>query len=205
MSAYMRNQFAFLGLPKPVWWSAAREALGELPKPDQQVLAEVTTACWRRPEREYQYAAVSYLRRHLAVTDASFLPVAERLVRTKSWWDTVDDLARNVVGSLVASHPELQTEMDRWVESEDIWIARTAILHQLAYRDRTDRKRLFAYSLRRAHETEFFLRKAIGWALREYSKTEPEAVVAFVRENDATLSGLSKREALAFLRASGSL
>lgn len=205
MSAYMRDQFPFLGLPKPVWWSAAREALRGLEKPDQQVLTEVATGCWRRPEREYQYAAVSYVRRHLAVTDASFLPMAERLVRTKSWWDTVDDLARNVVGSLVATHAELSAEMDDWVASEDIWIARTAILHQLAYRERTDRDRLFAYCLRRAHETDFFLRKAIGWALREYSKTDPDAVVAFVKRNDALLSGLSKREALAFLRAWGLL
>lgn len=89
--------------------------------------------------------------------------------------------------------------MDEWIASEKIWLARTAILHQTRYKADTEEDRLFAYCLRRASDTEFFIRKAIGWALREHAKTNPAAVRRFVRENEALLSGLSKRDALKHL------
>ena len=123
----------------------------------------------------------------------------EPLITSKSWWDTVDSLAGHTVGVLVAQHPELASTMDEWISSEDIWLARTAILHQLGYKAKTDRDRLFAYCLRRAADREFFIRKAIGWALREYSKTDAKAVHAFVRTNAGTLSSLSSKEALKWL------
>ena len=100
---------------------------------------------------------------------------------------------------MVTTHPELAEEMDLWVESEDMWIARTAILHQLMFKDRTDTNRLFAYCEMRMADNEFFIRKAIGWALRHYARTDPDAVRAFVNRNEQDLSGLSKREALKHL------
>ncbi len=134
----------------------------------------------------------------VAATPA-FLPVAEHMIATKSWWDTVDLLAANVVGPLVAATPALRSEMDRWLVSDDLWLARSALLHQLKWKGDTDADWLFAACLTRAGDTEFFLRKAIGWALREYSKTDAAAVRRFVSDHDAELSGLSKREALKWL------
>ena len=90
----------------------------------------------------------------------------------------------------------LKKEMLRWIDSENIWKARTAILYQLNYRDETDERVLFDFCLARAHDTEFFLRKAIGWSLRQYAKTNPRAVRSFVRRHEDVLSNLSKREAL---------
>ena len=135
----------------------------------------------------------------MKVASARFIDTARELVTTKSWWDTVDSLASHTVGRLVRTHPELVAVMDEWIGSDDIWLARTALLHQLTWKNDTDAERLFAYCLRRASEKEFFIRKAIGWALREYSKTDEAAVRAFVAEHRATLSGLSRTEALRWL------
>ena len=89
--------------------------------------------------------------------------------------------------------------MDQWINSENIWVARTAILHQLFYKADADPDRLFEYCIRRAGDKEFFIRKALGWALRQYSRVDPEGVRAFVAENEAELSGLTKREALKYV------
>jgi len=108
----------------------------------------------------------------------------------------VDELAKHVVGPLVAGSPALLARMDAWAAGGELWLARSAIVHQLGYRERTDTGRLFAYCAANAASTEFFLRKAIGWALREYARTDPAAVAAFVERNRDDLSGLSRREAL---------
>ena len=104
-----------------------------------------------------------------------------------------------IVGPMVAADATLSATLDRWIDDEDHWIARTAILHQLKYRERTDADRLFRYIDRRASDTEFFLRKAAGWALREYAKTDPDAVRAYVDDCGDRLSGLTRREALKHL------
>jgi 3-methyladenine DNA glycosylase AlkD len=107
----------------------------------------------------------------------------------------VDALAANVIGPMVAADPALIATMDRWID-DDLWIARAALLHQLTYRDRTDAERLFGYVDRRCGDTDFFIRKAAGWALREYAKTDPDAVRRFVARRGERLSGLTRREAL---------
>nr|MDQ6920534.1 DNA alkylation repair protein [Candidatus Dormibacteraeota bacterium] len=124
-----------------------------------------------------------------------FIPTLEHLVTTKSWWDTVDGLATNVAGPLVRAHPEVRPVMDRWLESGDIWLARVAILHQERNESDTDPDLLFAYCRRRAADREFFIRKAIGWALRSYAKVAPETVAGFLATDGSRLSGLSRREA----------
>ena len=195
----MRDQFTFVGIPTPERRALDRGIVARCPAPTEAQLREVALACFRLAEREYQYFACDYLRRHVRVCSPRFLTTARRLVTTKSWWDTVDALATRTVGGLVAAHPELAPTMDRWVLDRNLWIARAGILHQLTFRQRTDAGRLFAACLARADSSEFFLRKAIGWALREYSKTDPTAVRRFVREHDRELSELSKREALKWL------
>jgi 3-methyladenine DNA glycosylase AlkD len=116
-------------------------------------------------------------------------------VTHKSWWDTVDALAHSV-GALVLRHPELQDEMDVWIADDDLWVARVAIIHQLGAKQATDTDRLFGYCTTRASHPDFFIRKAIGWALREYSKTDPDAVRQYVAGMGGKLSSLSRREAL---------
>jgi 3-methyladenine DNA glycosylase AlkD len=196
MRAYMRDQFPFLGIPGPQQQALAREVVAGLARPTEGDLRHVALACWDRPEREYQYFACGWLRRHAKVCSAGFLDTARHLIVTKSWWDTVDALAAHLVGPLVARHAALVSTMDAWAREENVWLARTAILHQLRFKEATDEARLYRYCLLRADHRDFFIRKAIGWALREYAKTAPERVRAFVRTHEGRLSGLSVREAL---------
>jgi 3-methyladenine DNA glycosylase AlkD len=196
MRAYMRDQFEFVGIPSAARTAIAREAFADLGAPSADDLLAFAHASWARTERDHQYVAAKLLRRHVKLLPAGAIEDLEELITTRSWWDTVDELARNVVGPLVRAHPELVAVMDAWIDDDDIWLARTAILHQGTFKAATDPERLFRYCLRRAADTEFFLRKAIGWALRDYAKVDPAAVRAFVAAHDAELSGLSKREAL---------
>jgi 3-methyladenine DNA glycosylase AlkD len=201
MVAYMRHQFEFLGLPRPARDALQRTAWAGLDRPDPPTLAAVARACWERPEREYQYAACDYLIRHraAAAAESGFTEVVRELVTSKSWWDTVDALASRVAGPLVARHPALVVTMRAWGDDPNFWVARTALLHQLHYRERTDAALLFELCERRAADREFFIRKAIGWALREYSKTDADAVRGFVCDHAEVLSGLSQKEALKWL------
>jgi 3-methyladenine DNA glycosylase AlkD len=194
-AAYMRDQFAFLGLPAPTQRALARTVVAGLPKPTEDELRAVALACWNRDEREYQYFACDYLRAHHGVPGPGFLDTIETLLTTKSWWDTVDPLATRVVGDLVRRHRALVIRMDAWSTAENMWLIRTAILHQLHYGPATDTERLFGYCTAQAGHPDFFIRKAIGWALRQHARTDPDAVRAYLAENKATLSTLSIREA----------
>jgi len=194
-AAYMRNQFPFMGLTTPQMTKLNRAVLAGLAAPTEADLVAVARACWARPEREYQYFACTYLRRHVGVGSPALLATVRELITTKSWWDTVDTLAAHTVGPLVAAHPVLVSTMDAWIEDENLWLVRTAILHQLQYKQRTDADRLFRYCARQAGHRDFFVRKAIGWALRQYARTDPDAVRFFVDAHRTELSPLSIREA----------
>lgn len=199
MAAYMRDGFPFLGIKSPERRRLTSEVLEGLARPSQADLRGLATAMWELPEREFQYFAVDVLARWVRVCRPGFLRTVRRLVTTKPWWDTIDALAANVVGPLVVIHPDLVHELNIWVATHRIWLARTAILHQLRYKEATDAQRLFRYCLSRAGDDEFFIRKAIGWALREYSKTDAAAVRTFVADHADELSALSQREALKWL------
>ncbi|GAA5003603.1 DNA alkylation repair protein [Streptomyces hyderabadensis] len=196
MRAYMKDAAPFLGLTSPVRRSLTRVVLAGLPRPDESDCTAVALRCWRLPEREYHYFAVDYLRRHVTHCSSGFLPVVRHLLTTVPWWDTVDLLAAHVVGGLVAADRGLARDMDAWIEDEDLWLVRAALLHQLRYKEHTDTDRLFGYCLHQAGHGDFFVRKAVGWCLREYAKTDPDAVRAFVAEHRTRLAPLSVREAL---------
>jgi 3-methyladenine DNA glycosylase AlkD len=196
MRAYMKDVAPFLGLTTPVRRALSRTVVAGLPRPDENDSTAIALRCWQLPEREYHYFAVDYLRRHARVCSSGFLPVARHLIATTSWWDTVDLLAAHVVGALVAADPALKADMDTWIVDDDLWIARTALLHQLRFKERTDTERLFTYCLRQSGHPDFFVRKAIGWCLREYAKTDPEAVRAFLARERGRFAPLSVREAL---------
>lgn len=196
MAAYMRHQFPFLGIPAPIQKALTREVLAGLGRPAEPDLAAVALACWARPEREYQYFACGWLRRHARACSAAFIDTARHLIVTRSWWDTVDTLAAHLVGTLVAQHPQLVERTDAWLPDSDRWLVRTAILHQLTYQEATDANRLFRYCAAQATHPDFFVRKAIGWALRQYARTDPAAVRAFVTTHHSRLANLTVREAL---------
>ena len=193
-AAYMRDQFPVLGIPTPERRRLARAALRDLRAPNESELAAIARALWAQPEREFQHTGCDYLRAHIDAAGVGFIDVVEELVTTKAWWDTVDVLAAHTAGPLVRAHAELVATMDRWVVSDQLWLARTALLHQLAYKRTTDADRLFRYCALRAGDREFFIRKAIGWALRTYAAIAPDAVAQFVASTPG-LSPLSIREA----------
>ncbi|HZN16837.1 MAG TPA: DNA alkylation repair protein [Micromonosporaceae bacterium] len=196
MQAYMRDQFPFLGIPSPLRKSLARQVVAGLPRPAEADLRAVALGCWALPEREYQYFACGLLRRHARACSAGFLATARHLLVHRSWWDTVDTLAAHLVGPLVAAHPALVPALDAWAVDDNRWLVRAALLHQLTYREATDPVRLFRYCTAQAGHPDFFVRKAIGWALREYAKTAPAAVRSYVHAHESRLSPLSVREAL---------
>ncbi|MFI7597889.1 DNA alkylation repair protein [Actinoplanes sp. NPDC049681] len=194
-AAYMRDQFPFLGFTAATQRALARTVVDGLPAPSEDELRTVALACWDLPEREYQYFACDWLRKHVAVPGPDFLATARTLITTRPWWDTVDALATRFVGGLVARHRRLTAEMDAWVADDDLWLVRTAILHQLHYGPATDTERLFGYCTRQAGHRDFFVRKAIGWALRHYARTDPDAVRDYLSRHRDLLSPLSLREA----------
>jgi 3-methyladenine DNA glycosylase AlkD len=207
MAAYMRGQFPFLGIGTPTRTAALRAAWRDLPSPDDDELADAAAALWRLPEREYQYAACDLLGRWISRCGPGFLTggpsgaTVERLITSRSWWDSVDALRKVAVGPLVAAHPELVTVLRRWIDADDRWLVRSAIIHQLGYGARTDAELLFAFCARRATEREFFVAKAIGWALRTHARREPDAVRRFVADHPE-LTPLARREALKHLASS---
>jgi 3-methyladenine DNA glycosylase AlkD len=198
MAAYMRDQFEFFGLPAPAVRAVEKAAFAGLPHPSADDLRAVALSCWASEEREFQYAACDYLRKHVAVAGPDFVPVLRTLITTRSWWDTVDPLATRFTGDLVRAHPEVVAVMDAWSADDNRWLVRTALLFQLHYGTATDTERLFGYCARQAGHPDFFIRKAIGWALRHYARTDPSEVRAFVAETPS-LSPLSRREAMKHL------
>jgi 3-methyladenine DNA glycosylase AlkD len=195
---YMRNQFTFLGIRTPIRQKLTKQFFKEQGVPSHDQLEEVIQGLWDRPEREYQKAALDLLeksKKSLCPTDINWL---EKLLVSKSWWDTVDVLSPHIMGDLFQMYPELISQYpDKWIESDNFWLQRSAILYQLYYKKSTDEDRLFRYILKRADSQEFFIQKSIGWVLRQYAKTNPESVKIFVAQHE--LKPLSRREALKHL------
>ncbi|HET9770887.1 MAG TPA: DNA alkylation repair protein [Acidimicrobiia bacterium] len=202
MAAYMRDQFPFLGVKAPDQQAAFREAMAGLPRSlPEDVVVGAADRLWARPEREHQQVGCRLVARHTAspAVTPGFLGPLERLLTTRSWWDTVDSLATHAVGDVVRRHPGLRVDMDRWLRHGNVWLVRSSLLHMHRWKGDTDQEWLFAACLLRSDHPDFFVRKAIGWALREHSKTDAPAVVAFVEAHADRLSGLSRREALVWL------
>ncbi|MGG0719010.1 DNA alkylation repair protein [Robertmurraya massiliosenegalensis] len=193
MEKYMRDQFPYLGIKTPerkVLLKEFFQTSGILNKPLQQ---DFILSLWEKDAREYQYAALFYLEKMVKKLQRSDLELLENLITTKSWWDTVDTIAPKLVGYIATKYPEvIPDKIEQWAISDDIWLRRTAILFQLKYKERTNEELLSRYIKENAQEKEFFIRKAIGWALREYSKTNPQFVRHFIETTP--LSNLSIRE-----------
>lgn len=195
---YMRNQFDFYGLKAPQWMALARQFYQEHGIPQGEDLKTLARFCFEDDYREVQYFAVETVQRALPRQPEDFINLLEELITTKSWWDTVDWLAK-LAGAHFLRYPHLTRPVtERWMQSGNIWLQRSAMIFQLKYKDRTDAELLFSYILRLNGSKEFFIQKGAGWALREYSKTNPETVRRFVQEN-AALAPLTQREALKWM------
>jgi len=190
MAAYMRHRFAFLGIQTPLRRQRTRPLIRAFSGDPLAAASKL----WSLPQREYQYVAVDLLRQQRRQLTGSHLPALEQLVLSKSWWDSVDGLAVTI-GNIVWRERPLAARMDALIESPEMWLRRVALLHQLDWKADTDQERLFAYCRQCAGEEDFFIRKAIGWALRQYARTNPEAVRRFLESHRQELSGLSLREA----------
>ena len=174
---------------------AARAEAGA-PTEERQVTKAID-ALWSRPEREFRYAGCQLAGWFAPKASPGFVARAGRWITTDPWWDTCDPLARGCVGPVVRRHPQLRTTMDQWLSGDNLWFARGALIHMGSWKEAIDKDWVFAACLARAGDKEFFIRKAIGWILRDLAWVDPAAVVAFVEGPGASvLSGLSKREAL---------
>jgi len=193
--AYMRNQFEFYGMSSPERNQILREFLGTLGLPAKEQIAEMVHFAWEQPQREWQYIAMEITGRFAKKGDESLLLLATFMITHKSWWDSVDFISPNIAGPILKKKPALIPGLiDEWMKSENKWLQRSCLLFQLKYRNDTDSVLLFRLCEQLSGHKDFFIRKAIGWSLREYSKRNPAAVLEFV--NTHTLSSLSHKEAL---------
>lgn len=197
--AYLKDLFPFVGLQKPLRASLQKEIFSSFSIQDEKTLLEFLQKLWGEDEREFQYAAMDLAIKHRKLLTDKSLPILEKLIRQKSWWDTVDTIAGNLLGFVLRKYPDKINLMDEWIEDDCLWIRRSALLYQLKWKKETDEQKLFSFCQKRMEEKEFFIRKAIGWILREYSKTNPQSVKSFVEAHENRLSGLSKREATKYL------
>lgn len=189
MRAYMRDRFAFLGIPTPARRTAVKAVVKSLRQPE--LLLPLARTLWRMPEREYHYAALDMLAIHWKQLQPADIPALLSLARENAWWDSVDGMA-GIIGDVLRHGHDY---MDDAIADHDFWIRRIALLHQLGWRAKTDAQRLFDYCKALAHEKEFFIQKAIGWALRDYARHAPDDVRNFTSQYREMLAPLSYREA----------
>ncbi|HSD39477.1 MAG TPA: DNA alkylation repair protein [Rhodocyclaceae bacterium] len=197
MAAYMKQRFVFFGIPTPARRAAVKvqvASLGRAPAADW--LLAVAEALWGFDERECQYVAVDLLVKFAARFEASHEPRLAALVQAKAWWDSVDLIAAHVYGSLCRRAPALQVRLDAYAMREDMWLRRVAILHQLNYAGETDRARLAAILTANLDQADFFIRKAMGWALRQFARHDADWVRDWLDAHADRVSGLTRREAL---------
>ena len=196
MAAYMKHRSPFYGVPKPGRTAIYKTLVAEFPVRTAAGYEELISVLWAEPEREPKYLALGVARRWEEFHVLAHLPLFTTMIVEGAWWDLVDDIAATMVGATLRSDPPAVWKfIDPMIESDDMWLRRTAIICQLKSKTDTDEERLFDFCERSAHETEFFIRKAIGWSLREYAKTDPDSVAEFVISRREQLSGLSIREA----------
>ncbi|MFM9433110.1 3-methyladenine DNA glycosylase AlkD [Janthinobacterium sp. CG_23.3] len=198
MRAYMREQFDFLGVPTPQRRVAARSLLRALKPADADTLFAYAGALWELPQREYHYVAIDLLAMHWKTLGAQHIGDLLALAQRRPWWDSVDGLAAIVGDVLLAEKRhgrDAHACMDAALAHPSLWVRRIAMLHQLGWHEATDAQRLFAYALALAPEKEFFIQKAVGWALRDHAWHDPQAVRRFLDAAHGRLAALSYREA----------
>jgi 3-methyladenine DNA glycosylase AlkD len=198
MAAYMRNQFEYLGIKSKPNGELQQQFYAEHGLPPLTELDTILRDLWSLPQREFQYVAVGLLGKFEKKLPAEFIETMEYLIVTKSWWDTVDSIAGGTLGVHFKRFPEVrEATLAKWRRSENFWLRRSCILFQLNYKKDTDFPLLCAIIHENLSSKEFFINKAIGWALRQYARVDAEAVRNFVESTP--LHPLSRREAMKHL------
>lgn len=196
--AYMKNQFDYFGLKAPVWMNITKTFFKEHGIFDGDDLKKFAQLCFDEPQREMHYIAIQMIQQALPRQSDNFILFLEKLILIKSWWDSVDWLTKLVAEHFKRYPHQIRPITEGWMSSENIWLQRVAITFQRYYKQKTNSAMLFDYILRLSHSTEFFIQKGSGWALREYSKYNPQAVLDFVNKHD--LPRLTRREAVRLMK-----
>jgi 3-methyladenine DNA glycosylase AlkD len=210
MASYMKTDMPFHGVQKPARAKIAAELRQQYPLSTRRDYECAVRALWRLSHREEKYLALALADAYPEFKTHESIPLYRKLILEGAWWDFVDDIASRCVGWVVLHErePAASTSLsgsselwiggremlDHWVTDENMWIRRSALLAHLRHKEKTDARQLFTHCLMLAGEREFFIRKAIGWALRQYSITSPRAVGEFLRHHRSELSPLSYRE-----------
>lgn len=195
MQAYMKTDMPFYGVQKAGRTPILRQLVKEFPPETAAEYEALVRGLWGLTHREEKYLALGFARHFKRFVTPERLPLYRELIVDGGWWDFVDEVATQLVRGLVISHPkDSWPTIDTWIHDQNMWLRRAAIICQVGAKDHTDSARLFRFCEVCIDEREFFIRKAIGWALREYAKTEPDAVAGFINARRDDLSGLSFRE-----------
>jgi 3-methyladenine DNA glycosylase AlkD len=195
MKAYLLNQFEFFGLKTPERRVLCKEHYKQYPVTDLRELETIVKECFGLPQREFHYLAIELFAYHKKLWIPSSIKMMEYCLLQKSWWDSVDGMATDWLGPYFKLFPEQTVPVtSKWNLSKNMWLQRSSIMFQKAYKKNTDTALVSKYILNCTDSKEFFIQKAIGWALREYSKTDPKWVMQFVKQH--TLAPLSAKEAL---------
>lgn len=196
MAAYMKTDAPFYGVQKAGRVPVERELVSRYPAERRADYRQAVLALWTQPHREERYLAVAYGCSFPQYVTMSSIPLYRRMIVEGAWWDFVDAIAIHLVGQVLLHQRRSTTpKVVAWIEDPDLWLRRSSIIAQIGHKDATDTDLLFGACRRRMHEKEFFIRKAIGWALRDYAKTNPSEVREFLLTHRSGLSGLSFREA----------
>ena len=196
MAKYMRNNFPFFGIKTEERRLIFKEIWKENKEEVSANARAIALDLYSKQEREFHYCAIEILIKELKGNyKKEDIQLIEKLITTNSWWDSVDTIAKYILGEYLLEFPlESKNVIGRFSKSENMWLNRSAILFQLGYKQKTNADFLFSECLKQAHSKEFFIQKAIGWALREYAKSNPEIVRQFVENSN--LKPLSTKEAL---------
>ena len=194
-AAYMRNQFEFFGIKTPLRRELGKDLVLATKELSEEEVVSLCKELWAQPEREFQYISCDILAKNAKRLSPSYVKRdAKWFITNKSWWDTVDSV-RKSVEKIVAANPELEATMFEWINSKNMWLVRSALIHQLTLGTKTNSERLFELCEIKAEEKEFFIAKGLGWALRSYSYVDPKAVKKFIKDHPE-LTPLAKREGL---------
>lgn len=200
MAAYMKTQMPFYGVQKPYRVPILRSLKKDFLPSSIEEYQDTVSALWKQKHREEKYCAINYATLFPQYVVFESLPLYEEMIRTGAWWDFVDPLAVDLVGDvLLANRKRMSPVIRKWSKDSDFWIRRASLLSHLHHKHETDEELLYESCLLLADETEFFIRKGMGWALREYSKTNQKSVRSFVKKNKNRLSSLTIKEASKYL------
>ena len=201
MQRYLKTTMPFYGVKSPILNTIVNDVNNLHLISNQEEYNSVIMDIWNLSHREEKYISIKLARKWKKYITLDALNVYEKMIREGQWWDFIDPISQGLIGILLMKNRfKMNKILDKWIKDENLWIRRSAILAHLKHKENTDYKKLFEYCLKCAHEKEFFIQKAIGWVLREFSKTEPEIVYTFIQDNQQVLSNLSKREGMKYIK-----